>query len=96
MESGLILATPEIAGLVNPWLLATSENAQLGAPPLVTLLFPWLAAPVTETALDTVGAAHVRPGHADVSRRQTVARGGVVAAGTGVGRACDEATARWL
>jgi 2'-5' RNA ligase len=57
MESGLILATPEIADLVNPWLLATSENAQLGAPPHVTLLFPWLAAPVTEADLDRARSA---------------------------------------
>jgi hypothetical protein len=46
LESGLILPVPEVQPLVDRWRIATSEAAQLGAPAHVTLLFPWLPAPV--------------------------------------------------
>jgi hypothetical protein len=57
LESGLILPVPEIQPLVDRWRIATSEAAQLGAPAHVTLLFPWLPAPVTPDGLQRARSA---------------------------------------
>jgi 2'-5' RNA ligase len=45
LRTGLILEVAEIAPLVDRWRVATLADAQLGAPPHVTVLFPWVPAP---------------------------------------------------
>jgi 2'-5' RNA ligase len=57
LESALILPVPEVQPLVDRWRIATSEAAQLGAPAHVTLLFPWLPAPVGPEGLQRARCA---------------------------------------
>jgi len=56
-ETGLVLTVPALAGLVDRWRLPTVPAAALGAPAHVTVLYPWVPAPVTDEALTQLRAA---------------------------------------
>ncbi|MGH7910894.1 MAG: 2'-5' RNA ligase family protein [Candidatus Dormibacteraceae bacterium] len=51
METALILALPELAGVVDRWRVPSVGNARLGLPPHVTVLFPWVPSEPAEPDL---------------------------------------------
>lgn len=50
-ESGLVLAIPSLAGVLDRWRHQTVPMATLGVPAHVTALYPWVPAPATGQAL---------------------------------------------
>jgi len=46
-ESGLILAVPSLTSVIGPWRPTVPSADGGGAPPYVTLLYPWLPAPTS-------------------------------------------------
>ena len=63
VESGLVMAVDELAALVDRWRVPTVPSAALGGPAHVTVLYPWVDAPVATSDLDRleVQLADVRP-----------------------------------
>lgn len=57
MQSSIDLHFPELAPLIDRWLKPTSEIANLGVPPHLTLLWPWQPAPVLAPDLTKLKAA---------------------------------------
>lgn len=51
METGLVLVVPEAAALVDRWRVRTVPMARIGVPAHVTVLYPWVPAPVPDDAL---------------------------------------------
>ena len=56
-ETSIDLHVPELTGLLAPWRDATVDVASKGVPPHVTLLYPWLPAPIVEADLDLLRSA---------------------------------------
>jgi hypothetical protein len=56
VTSSVDLLVPAASSIVSPWYAATPGGVG-GMPPHITLLWPWLASPVPEAAIDQVRAA---------------------------------------
>lgn len=52
METGLVMTFDELAPVIDPWRISTVPSAARGGPVHVTVLYPWVEAPVATSDLD--------------------------------------------